>query len=71
MVEEFLQYYGLNPKDVITIENKGSRELPHCMAVGDLFTKVLDILGKPNNRFYKTLGRAPQKIWNAFHLPLC
>uniref|UniRef100_Q94IN5 Pyruvate dehydrogenase [NADP(+)], mitochondrial n=1 Tax=Euglena gracilis TaxID=3039 RepID=PNO_EUGGR len=56
VVEEFLQYYGLNPKDVITIENKGSRELPHCMAVGDLFTKVLDILGKPNNRFYKTLS---------------
>jgi homodimeric pyruvate:ferredoxin (flavodoxin) oxidoreductase len=55
-VEEFLKYYGLNPKDIITIDNKGSRELPTTITIGDLFTKVVDLLGKPNNRFYKTLS---------------
>lgn len=52
VVEQFLRGYGFNPNDVVTIDNKGSRELPHCITVGELFTKVLDVLGKPNNRFW-------------------
>jgi sulfite reductase alpha subunit-like flavoprotein len=54
-VEEFLRWYGLNPSDIITLENRGSRVLPEIISVGDLFAKVLDLLGKPSRRFYQHL----------------
>jgi len=55
-IGEFLGFYGLDPKAVITIDNRGVRELPECITVENLFTKVLDILGKPNRRFYQNLA---------------
>jgi|EP00670_Eutreptiella_braarudii_P005824 homodimeric pyruvate:ferredoxin (flavodoxin) oxidoreductase len=56
VVEDFLKGYGLNASDVVTITNNGTRELPQCISLSDLFTTVLDILGKPNHRFYSTLA---------------
>eukprot|EP00996_Jenningsia_fusiforme_P000246 NODE_11_length_5703_cov_380.525822_g9_i0.p1 GENE.NODE_11_length_5703_cov_380.525822_g9_i0~~NODE_11_length_5703_cov_380.525822_g9_i0.p1 ORF type:complete len:1811 (-),score=360.20 NODE_11_length_5703_cov_380.525822_g9_i0:193-5625(-) len=53
--EGFLRWYGLNPSDIITIENRGTRELPEVMSLSDLFTKILDLLGKPSRRFYSNL----------------
>eukprot|EP01004_Peranema_trichophorum_P002658 NODE_16_length_5592_cov_268.649479_g13_i0.p1 GENE.NODE_16_length_5592_cov_268.649479_g13_i0~~NODE_16_length_5592_cov_268.649479_g13_i0.p1 ORF type:complete len:1810 (-),score=446.90 NODE_16_length_5592_cov_268.649479_g13_i0:99-5528(-) len=55
-VREFLLWYGQDPKTVITIENKGTRELPEVITVEELFVKVVDIFGKPSRRFYQTLS---------------
>eukprot|EP01001_Neometanema_parovale_P005739 NODE_214_length_2924_cov_217.461264_g199_i0.p1 GENE.NODE_214_length_2924_cov_217.461264_g199_i0~~NODE_214_length_2924_cov_217.461264_g199_i0.p1 ORF type:complete len:864 (-),score=214.69 NODE_214_length_2924_cov_217.461264_g199_i0:240-2831(-) len=55
-VEAFLRSYMLDPKAVITIQNQGTRALPECTTLEDLFGKVLDVFGKPNRRFYKSLA---------------
>lgn len=56
VVDAFLKGYGLDPAQVVDIENRGSRELPQCVSLSELFTKVVDVLGKPNNRFYANLA---------------
>jgi sulfite reductase alpha subunit-like flavoprotein len=55
-VDQFLGFYGLDGKAVVTIDNRGTRELPEVITVSDLFSKVLDLLGKPNRRFYQNLA---------------
>eukprot|EP01012_Entosiphon_sulcatum_P025353 TRINITY_DN30672_c0_g1_i1.p1 TRINITY_DN30672_c0_g1~~TRINITY_DN30672_c0_g1_i1.p1 ORF type:complete len:1821 (+),score=321.60 TRINITY_DN30672_c0_g1_i1:35-5497(+) len=57
-VVEFLQWYGLQPNTVIRLGTAGgtTRLLPEVVAVGELFTKVLDLFGKPNRRFYEALS---------------
>lgn len=54
-VETFLKWYGLDPNATITVENKGTRELPEVITLRNLFTKVLDVFGKPSRRFYANL----------------
>jgi len=56
VVTEFLKGYGLDPKAVVTIDNRGTRELPEVITVLDIFSKVVDLLGKPNRRFYQNLS---------------
>ncbi|GES75561.1 sulfite reductase (NADPH) flavoprotein alpha-component [Rhizophagus clarus] len=54
-VNQFLEFYGLNPNDVIFIPNKGNRF--ESRTVLQLFTQVLDIFGRPAKRFYESLAQ--------------
>jgi homodimeric pyruvate:ferredoxin (flavodoxin) oxidoreductase len=49
--------YGLDPSSVLKLSDLQSRKdsLPPLSTVGQLFTEVLDIFGKPPRRFYETL----------------
>jgi len=55
-VDSFLEWYGLKPSDIVTIENRGTRHLPEVITISDLFSKVLDVFGKPSRRFYQALA---------------
>ncbi|KAJ2962831.1 hypothetical protein NQZ79_g2133 [Umbelopsis isabellina] len=54
-VERFLQWYGLNGGDIITLpaNEAGERE---TRTVFQLFTQTLDIFGRPSKKFYESLA---------------
>jgi sulfite reductase alpha subunit-like flavoprotein len=49
--------YGLDPNSVLKLSDTLARKdsLPPVVTVGQLFTEVLDIFGKPPRRFFETL----------------
>lgn len=55
-VSEFLELYGLNETDVLHITNELSSTLPEYVSIGQLFSQVLDIFGRPKRRFYELLS---------------
>ncbi|CAO3652004.1 unnamed protein product [Mucor hiemalis] len=54
-VQEFLNWYGLNGNDVISVKNaeKGTEEV---RTVFQLFSQTLDIFGRPSKKFYESLA---------------
>ncbi|PKC17066.1 hypothetical protein RhiirA5_493252 [Rhizophagus irregularis] len=54
-VNQFLEFYGLNPDDVVFIPNKGNRF--ESRTIFQLFSQVLDIFGRPAKRFYESLAQ--------------
>eukprot|EP00899_Mesostigma_viride_P024661 jgi/Mesvir1/537/Mv11395-RA.1 len=62
-VREFLQFYELNPDEVVTVaslptargEKASKPRYPPHMSVLQLFTQVLDLFGRPTKRFYESL----------------
>merc|ERR1719199_1881978 len=57
-VEEFCDFYGANPNDLLRIEDTSGLRKPPLqdnMTVGQLFGQVLDMFGRPKRRFYDML----------------
>jgi sulfite reductase (NADPH) flavoprotein alpha-component len=54
-VQEFLNWYGLNGNDVISVKDseKGTEEV---RTVFQLFSQTLDIFGRPSKKFYESLA---------------
>jgi sulfite reductase (NADPH) flavoprotein alpha-component len=54
-VQDFLNWYGLNGNDVISVKNneKGTEEV---RTVFQLFSQTLDIFGRPSKKFYESLA---------------
>lgn len=54
-VQEFLNWYGLNGNDIISVKNteKGTQEV---RTVFQLFSQTLDIFGRPSKKFYESLA---------------
>ncbi|KAH8552629.1 hypothetical protein BGW37DRAFT_291424 [Umbelopsis sp. PMI_123] len=54
-VQKFLDWYGVNGEDVITLpaNEAGEREI---RTVFQLFTQTLDIFGRPSKKFYESLA---------------
>ena len=64
--EEVLQWcaeYGIDHTSVLKLSDLQERKgaLPPVVTVGQLFTEVLDIFGKPPRRFYETLQMAAKE----------
>ncbi|CAG8580526.1 1728_t:CDS:1, partial [Ambispora gerdemannii] len=55
-VNQFLEYYGLEPNDVIYAPDKGGNQY-EARTILQLFTQVLDIFGRPPKRFYESLAK--------------
>eukprot|EP00494_Astrolonche_serrata_P030728 UN30996 len=58
LTQDFLQFYGLYPDDIIELEDKQKRKdpLPSVITAEQLFGQVLDMFGKPKRRFYEMMG---------------
>ncbi|PMD27747.1 hypothetical protein NA56DRAFT_653587 [Hyaloscypha hepaticicola] len=55
-VMEFMEFYGLNPDDIVEVP---SREDPHVLDTRTVFQSLvqnIDIFGKPPKRFYEALA---------------
>jgi sulfite reductase (NADPH) flavoprotein alpha-component len=55
-VMEFMEFYGLNPDDIVEVQ---SREDPHVLDTRTVFQSLvqnIDIFGKPPKRFYEALA---------------
>jgi len=58
-VSAFCEWYGFNENDVIRlVDNMADRKdaLPENLTIGQLFTQVLDVFGRPKRRFYELLS---------------
>ena len=55
LVKEFLQFYGLNESDIVSVPNKDNHQLLETRTVLQAFVENLDIFGKPPKRFYESL----------------
>ncbi|RHZ88447.1 hypothetical protein Glove_22g69 [Diversispora epigaea] len=55
-VNKFLEYYELNPNDVISIINKEGNKY-ESRTIFQVFSQVLDVFGRPPKRFYETLAQ--------------
>ncbi|ORX95431.1 hypothetical protein K493DRAFT_315014 [Basidiobolus meristosporus CBS 931.73] len=53
---EFLQFYGLNPDDIVSVKKEIDSEQSESRTMLQLFTQHLDIFGRPSKRFYETLA---------------
>lgn len=58
-VNAWLKSVNLDPNTVLNLQrNDGDKlELPASMALGQLFTQVLDVFGRPSRRFYEFMSR--------------
>ncbi|CAG8591826.1 4235_t:CDS:2, partial [Dentiscutata heterogama] len=54
-VEEFLEYYGLNSNDLISIPNREGDKF-ETKTIHQVFVQILDIFGRPAKRFYESLA---------------
>ncbi|CAG8566130.1 5508_t:CDS:2 [Cetraspora pellucida] len=54
-VDEFLEYYGLDPNDLISIPNKEGDKF-ETKTIQQVFVQILDIFGRPAKRFYESLA---------------
>jgi len=55
-VQAFLAWYGLDPHDLVTVEDPNDTgKFPAVASVEQIFTQVLDIFGRPSRRFYELL----------------
>ncbi|CAG8442322.1 2203_t:CDS:1 [Diversispora eburnea] len=55
-VNRFLEYYELNPDDIISILNKEGDKY-ESRTIFQVFSQVLDVFGRPPKRFYETLAQ--------------
>ncbi|CCE62301.1 hypothetical protein TPHA_0C01450 [Tetrapisispora phaffii CBS 4417] len=55
LVNEFIETYGLNGNDIISVPNKDNNRLYESRTVLQAFIENLDIFGKPPKRFYESL----------------
>ena len=57
-VKDFLDWYGHDFDDDVELLHQPSRspQLPQATTVGQLFTQVLDVFGRPKRQFYEVLG---------------
>lgn len=56
-VKSFLQFYGLNPQDLVALPFKGAHPGEvHVKTVEQLFTQYLDLYGRPSKEFYLQLS---------------
>lgn len=63
----------MNPNHMLNLEVKEGQtaDLPQKMSVGQLFTEVLDVFGRPNRRFYEFLSKTakdPKELAEIQHL---
>ncbi|KAF0458644.1 sulfite reductase subunit alpha [Gigaspora margarita] len=54
-VDEFLEYYGLNSDDLISIPNKEGDKF-ETKTIHQVFVQILDLFGRPAKRFYESLA---------------
>ncbi|CCH60956.1 hypothetical protein TBLA_0D04600 [Henningerozyma blattae CBS 6284] len=54
-VNEFLAYYGLDPKEIVLVPNKDDNSILEARTVFQAFVENLDIFGKPPKKFYEAL----------------
>ncbi|KAG9298250.1 hypothetical protein G9A89_002738 [Geosiphon pyriformis] len=54
-VHQFLEYYGLDPNDIISIPSKEGNHY-ETRTIFQLFSQILDIFGRPSKRFYESLA---------------
>lgn len=54
-VEDFLNWYGLNGNDVVSVKN-GETGTQEVRTVFQLFSQTLDIFGRPSKKFYEALA---------------
>lgn len=55
LVKEFLQSYGLNETEIVSVPNKDNHHFLETRTVLQAFVENLDIFGKPPKRFYESL----------------
>jgi sulfite reductase (NADPH) flavoprotein alpha-component len=55
-VERFIEFYGLNPDQLVQVPNRDDDDLIEIRTVFQAFTDNLDILGKPGKKFYESLA---------------
>ncbi|KPV74920.1 uncharacterized protein RHOBADRAFT_66506 [Rhodotorula graminis WP1] len=56
-VEQFLEWYGLEPEAVISVPSREDPTRVEQRTVFQVFQQNLDIFGKPGKSFYETLSR--------------
>ncbi|KAI9356626.1 hypothetical protein BD770DRAFT_389750 [Pilaira anomala] len=54
-VQDFLDWYGLNGKDIISVKN-GDSVIQENRTVFQYFSQTLDIFGRPSKKFYESLA---------------
>ncbi|KAI8997740.1 hypothetical protein BDB01DRAFT_772249 [Pilobolus umbonatus] len=54
-VQSFLEWYGLNGNDIVSIKNSESGK-EEVRSVFQLFSQTLDIFGRPSKKFYESLS---------------
>lgn len=55
-VLRFLEFYGLNPEELVQVPNRDNSDIVEVRTVYQAFTENLDLLGKPPKRFYESLA---------------
>eukprot|EP00026_Physarum_polycephalum_P000660 Phypoly_transcript_00661.p1 GENE.Phypoly_transcript_00661~~Phypoly_transcript_00661.p1 ORF type:complete len:956 (+),score=128.73 Phypoly_transcript_00661:1265-4132(+) len=56
-VKDFLQFYGLNPQDLVALPFKGAQPgQVHVKTVEQIFVQYLDLFGRPSKEFYLQLA---------------
>jgi len=57
-IDQFIAEYGLNPNEIVAVPARGSMEkgTTEMVSVRNLLIQHLDILGKPNKKFYVALA---------------
>lgn len=55
-VNRFIEFYGLNPDELVQVPNRDDDSLIETRTVFQAFTDNLDILGKPGKKFYEALA---------------
>ncbi|KAI5476477.1 sulfite reductase (NADPH) flavoprotein alpha-component [Pseudohyphozyma bogoriensis] len=56
-VNDFLEWYGLDPEEVVNVPVHGDNSRIEQRTVFQLFQQNLDIFGKPGKSFYETLSK--------------
>jgi sulfite reductase (NADPH) flavoprotein alpha-component len=55
-VEEFMQFYGLNPDDIVEVPSREDASVLDTRTVFQSLVQNIDIFGKPPKRFYEALA---------------
>lgn len=55
-VNQFIEFYGLNPDDVVQVPSREDNSAVEARTVFQALVQNIDILGKPPKRFYEALG---------------
>lgn len=53
-VQQFLEFYGLNGRDTVTLQNKNGYD--EIRTAQHVCARVLDLFGRPSRRFYEALA---------------
>lgn len=55
-IEEFIDFYGLNPEDIVEVPSREDPEIWEARTVYQSLIQNIDIFGKPPKRFYEALA---------------